>query len=211
MPVHIGRDRLALPRCNPASAPPRRSQVELRSRPSHAARLSSRDVQAQCIHCLKAAVLQPCFIESDLGSRTAKFLRQTPACKRTRTRHVLIAAEHTSTQGSDHERTPSEDQVTAPSGEHVEAPPTEESAGVQIALSVLKFYKREISPILPPSCRFLPTCSEYSMDSFKTFGVGKGLVLTTWRLLRCNPFGPSGYDPVQWPPPGLEWVFEQDR
>jgi putative membrane protein insertion efficiency factor len=64
-----------------------------------------------------------------------------------------------------------------------------ESAGVRVALAVLRFYKREISPILPPSCRFLPTCSEYAMESYQRFGVGKGTILTGWRLMKCNPFG----------------------
>jgi putative membrane protein insertion efficiency factor len=67
----------------------------------------------------------------------------------------------------------------------------EKSAGVGMALAVLRFYKREVSPLLPPSCRFLPTCSEYAMDAFKTYGVCRGCVLTAWRLLRCNPFGVS--------------------
>ena len=73
----------------------------------------------------------------------------------------------------------------------------EESAGVKVALGVLRFYKREISPLLPPSCRFLPTCSEYAMESFQQFGVGKGAVLTAWRLLRCNPFGVFPPDPAR--------------
>jgi hypothetical protein len=47
-----------------------------------------------------------------------------------------------------------------------------------------------------------------SMDSYKAYGVAKGTVLTAWRLLRCNPFGPSGYDPTTWPPPRLEAVFK---
>ncbi|GMH41636.1 hypothetical protein BSKO_09546 [Bryopsis sp. KO-2023] len=84
----------------------------------------------------------------------------------------------------------------------------EESRGVGLALSLLKFYKGNISPLLPPSCRYLPTCSEYAMDSFKEFGFAKGGVLTAWRLARCNPLGGSGYDPPKWPPPGLEWLIE---
>ena len=69
---------------------------------------------------------------------------------------------------------------------------------------MLQFYKSAISPILQPSCRFQPTCSAYSMDAYKKFGVAKGTFLTAWRLARCNPWGGSGYDPVKWPPPGLE-------
>jgi putative membrane protein insertion efficiency factor len=69
--------------------------------------------------------------------------------------------------------------------------PKNEAAGVGMALALLRFYKREISPIMPPSCRFIPTCSEYAMDAFKKYGLCKGFVLTSWRLLRCNPFGVS--------------------
>ncbi|XP_022853259.1 UPF0161 protein At3g09310 isoform X1 [Olea europaea var. sylvestris] len=70
--------------------------------------------------------------------------------------------------------------------------------GVNAALSMLKFYKREISPLLPNSCRFVPTCSEYSMIAYKKYGVAKGTILTTWRLCRCNPLGGSGFDPPRW-------------
>lgn len=89
-----------------------------------------------------------------------------------------------------------------PAGQQEEA-----SAGVKAALGALRFYKGFISPLLPNACRFLPTCSAYSMDAFQGHGVGKGFVLTAWRLLRCNPWGNSGYDPVRWPPPGLEAIF----
>ncbi|XP_037421337.1 UPF0161 protein At3g09310 isoform X1 [Triticum urartu] len=61
--------------------------------------------------------------------------------------------------------------------------------GVSVALSMLKFYKREISPLLPSSCRYVPTCSEYSMQAYKRYGVAKGTILTAWRLCRCNPLG----------------------
>ncbi|KAH0721676.1 hypothetical protein KY290_006681 [Solanum tuberosum] len=70
--------------------------------------------------------------------------------------------------------------------------------GVKAALSMLKFYKREISPIMPKSCRYIPTCSEYSMIAYKKYGVVKGTVLTAWRLCRCNPLGGSGFDPPRW-------------
>ncbi|OIW01012.1 hypothetical protein TanjilG_14195 [Lupinus angustifolius] len=70
--------------------------------------------------------------------------------------------------------------------------------GVKAALAMLRFYKREISPILPKSCRYIPTCSEYSMEAYKRYGVMKGTVLTTWRICRCNPLGGNGYDPPRW-------------
>uniref|UniRef100_A0A0E0MIE8 Membrane protein insertion efficiency factor n=1 Tax=Oryza punctata TaxID=4537 RepID=A0A0E0MIE8_ORYPU len=65
--------------------------------------------------------------------------------------------------------------------------------GVNVALSMLKFYKREISPLLPSSCRYVPTCSEYSMQAYKKYGVAKGTILTAWRLCRCNPLGVGLY------------------
>lgn len=58
------------------------------------------------------------------------------------------------------------------------------------------FYQRCISPLTPPSCRFTPTCSEYAKQALKKHGPLKGLALAVWRLLRCNPWGGSGYDPV---------------
>jgi len=68
-------------------------------------------------------------------------------------------------------------------------------------INFIRGYKAYISPILPPACRFLPTCSEYGIEAIQTYGIYKGCILTCWRILRCNPFGGSGYDPVQWPPP----------
>ncbi|XP_021759269.1 UPF0161 protein At3g09310-like [Chenopodium quinoa] len=73
-----------------------------------------------------------------------------------------------------------------------------QSTGVKAALSMLKFYKREISPLLPKSCRYVPSCSEYSMIAYKKYGVAKGTILTAWRLCRCNPLGGSGFDPPRW-------------
>lgn len=84
----------------------------------------------------------------------------------------------------------------------------EDSVGVRAALAMLRWYKSVLSPMMQSTCRFLPTCSQYSMDSYRSYGVAKGTVLTAWRLLRCNPWGPSGYDPTQWPPPGLAWLFQ---
>ena len=63
-------------------------------------------------------------------------------------------------------------------------------------LSVLRVYKRWVSPALPVSCRYLPTCSEYAMEAVERHGVFRGLMLALWRVARCNPFGGSGFDPV---------------
>lgn len=60
----------------------------------------------------------------------------------------------------------------------------------------IRFYRRFISPLTPPSCRFTPTCSEYAIQALRKHGPLKGLVLAVWRILRCNPWGGSGYDPV---------------
>ncbi|KAJ4893206.1 UPF0161 protein [Raphanus sativus] len=87
----------------------------------------------------------------------------------------------------------------------------QESVGVKVALAMLRFYKREISPVLPRSCRYVPTCSEYSMEAYKRYGVLKGTVLTTWRLCRCNPFGGSGYDPPRWFGEGLIMPQEEEE
>ena len=58
------------------------------------------------------------------------------------------------------------------------------------------FYQKFITPYTPPSCRFTPTCSEYAKQALKKHGPIKGLALAIWRILRCNPWGGSGYDPV---------------
>lgn len=58
------------------------------------------------------------------------------------------------------------------------------------------FYQRMISPLTPPSCRFTPSCSEYARQAILKHGSIKGLWLAIWRILRCNPWGGSGYDPV---------------
>jgi uncharacterized protein len=66
----------------------------------------------------------------------------------------------------------------------------------RILLSVIGFYRRAISPLTPPSCRFTPTCSAYAEEAVRTHGAGKGSWLAIRRLFRCHPFGGSGFDPV---------------
>ncbi len=66
----------------------------------------------------------------------------------------------------------------------------------KIVLLLIKGYKKFISPHLPPSCRFYPTCSEYAMEAISRYGVFRGGFLAFKRILRCNPFCKSGYDPV---------------
>jgi uncharacterized protein len=65
-----------------------------------------------------------------------------------------------------------------------------------IALAILRFYKRWISPSLRPSCRYVPTCSDYAMEAIERFGTLRGGAMAAWRLLRCHPFVNGGYDPV---------------
>ena len=61
---------------------------------------------------------------------------------------------------------------------------------------LVRFYQVCISPLKPPSCRFTPTCSQYAIEALRKHGPIKGLYLTVRRLLRCHPWGGSGYDPV---------------
>ena len=61
---------------------------------------------------------------------------------------------------------------------------------------LIGLYRKFISPLKPPCCRFTPTCSAYAIEAFQKRGFFAGLILTTWRILRCNPFGRGGYDPV---------------
>ena len=63
-------------------------------------------------------------------------------------------------------------------------------------LLLIRGYKRVVSPMLPPSCRFYPTCSDYAYEAIEKHGVIKGGRLAVWRVLRCNPFGKGGLDPV---------------
>jgi len=65
-----------------------------------------------------------------------------------------------------------------------------------IALALLRGYKRFVSPILPPMCRFEPTCSVYMMEAIEKHGLPRGVWLGVRRLLRCHPLNPGGWDPV---------------
>ena len=68
-----------------------------------------------------------------------------------------------------------------------------------ILLLPVYLYRAAISPLLPPSCRYTPTCSQYTIEALKKHGPFKGLYLSTKRILSCNPWGGSGYDPVPEP------------
>lgn len=66
-----------------------------------------------------------------------------------------------------------------------------------LALWTLRTYKRWLSPLFPPSCRYVPTCSEYALEAVERFGVLRGGLMAGWRLLRCHPLVRGGYDPVR--------------
>jgi len=68
---------------------------------------------------------------------------------------------------------------------------------VYLVSALIKAYKLLISPILPSSCRFYPSCSEYALDALRKYGLVKGLWLTVKRIARCHPLSDGGYDPVR--------------
>jgi len=64
------------------------------------------------------------------------------------------------------------------------------------ALAVIAAYQRWISPTMPRRCRYEPTCSDYAVQAIRRFGLARGALLASWRLLRCNPFSHGGFDPI---------------
>jgi len=66
-----------------------------------------------------------------------------------------------------------------------------------LLILVIKSYKMLLSPVLPQSCRFIPTCSEYSIEAIKKYGALRGSFMSAKRILKCHPFHPGGYDPVK--------------
>lgn len=65
-----------------------------------------------------------------------------------------------------------------------------------VLVGIIGFYQRYVSAFTPPVCRFEPTCSNYTLQAIQTHGALRGSWLGTWRILRCHPFHPGGYDPV---------------
>lgn len=66
----------------------------------------------------------------------------------------------------------------------------------KLALGAIRFYQKRISPALPPSCRYTPTCSQYTYEAIELYGVVRGSWMGAKRIARCHPFHPGGYDPV---------------
>ena len=67
----------------------------------------------------------------------------------------------------------------------------------KFAVGPIKMYRRFVSPVLPPSCRYWPSCSEYALQAIQKHGVLKGGLLGAWRIIRCNPWSKGGIDPVR--------------
>lgn len=67
----------------------------------------------------------------------------------------------------------------------------------QLMIYLIRLYRRYLSPLLPPSCRFTPTCSEYALEAFKKKNTPKAIWMTAARIAKCHPFHPGGYDPVK--------------
>lgn len=67
----------------------------------------------------------------------------------------------------------------------------------KLLISLIKFYRKFISPGKAPCCKFRPTCSQYALDAINRYGAFKGGIMACYRILRCNPFSKGGYDPVK--------------
>lgn len=67
----------------------------------------------------------------------------------------------------------------------------------KLCICLVRFYQKFISPLKGPTCRFYPTCSQYSIEAFRKYGLIKGMYLTIRRVSKCHPFHPGGYDPLK--------------
>jgi putative membrane protein insertion efficiency factor len=70
------------------------------------------------------------------------------------------------------------------------------NAGARVVLAPVRAYRRWISPLFLPRCRYHPSCSAYAIEAVESYGILRGAILAVWRLLRCNPFSHGGHDPV---------------
>jgi putative membrane protein insertion efficiency factor len=80
----------------------------------------------------------------------------------------------------------------------------EPGAAARAGIALVRCYQRLLSGLKPPTCRYYPSCSEYGIQAMAHRGLVRGGLLALWRILRCNPFSPGGYDPGPWaaPPAG---------
>lgn len=67
----------------------------------------------------------------------------------------------------------------------------------RVMVGAIRFYRKRISPLTPPSCRYYPTCSAYGLEAVEKYGAARGGWLALRRILRCHPFAKGGYDPVE--------------
>jgi len=67
---------------------------------------------------------------------------------------------------------------------------------IKLAIAVIRFYQKFLSPFTGTSCRFYPSCSDYSIQAFQKYGLPRGCFKTIVRLFKCHPYHPGGYDPV---------------
>ncbi|MHC1719089.1 MAG: membrane protein insertion efficiency factor YidD [Clostridiaceae bacterium] len=67
----------------------------------------------------------------------------------------------------------------------------------EFVLFLIKIYRKYVSPLSPPSCKYTPTCSMYAIEAIEKYGLLKGGTMAFYRILRCNPFSKGGYDPVK--------------
>ncbi|MDP4146743.1 MAG: membrane protein insertion efficiency factor YidD [Bacillota bacterium] len=67
----------------------------------------------------------------------------------------------------------------------------------KLLINIIRFYRKYLSPLKPPSCIFYPTCSQYAIDAIEKYGALRGSFLAIKRILRCHPFNKGGYDPVK--------------
>ncbi|MFB6351044.1 MAG: membrane protein insertion efficiency factor YidD [Bradymonadaceae bacterium] len=74
--------------------------------------------------------------------------------------------------------------------------PRDDTFGARVGTALVRFYQNAISPMLPPSCRYQPTCSEYTKIAIQRYGLVRGGWMGLKRILRCHPFHPGGHDPV---------------
>jgi putative membrane protein insertion efficiency factor len=93
------------------------------------------------------------------------------------------------------------DHVTALRAAHPAARP---SLMGRLLLFALRMYRLLLSPMLGPSCRYLPTCSHYAEEAIRTWGAGRGMALAAWRIARCHPFSAGGLDQVPARTPGSD-------